>query len=51
MHSWALGAGRVGNEPLFEEDQGGISCPGDREHGLGGLVSDFEHLFLAGTFA
>lgn len=51
MHFWALDAGRVGNEPFFEDDQGGISCPGDREHGLGGLVSDSEHLFITGAFA
>lgn len=37
-HSWALGAGRVGNKPLFGDDQDGVSCPGDREHGSGGLL-------------
>lgn len=51
MHSWALGAGRARNEPFFGDDQSGISCPGDREHGLGGLVSDSEYLFITGNFA
>lgn len=46
-----LGPGKVGNEPLFGDDQHGISCPGDREHRLGGgLVSDSEHSFITRTF-
>lgn len=34
----ALGAGRVGNKPLFGDDQDGVSCPGDTDHGSGGLL-------------
>jgi hypothetical protein len=36
LHSWDLGAGRVGNEAFFGDNQNGISCPGDGEHRLRG---------------